>query len=50
MLSMIASVLARFVLMSASATSNRISMPVAAGIGEVTAVYFVCAHSGTLVP
>src|SRR5689334_21628934 len=47
---MIANVLARFEAMSASAMRSCISVPVAAGIDEVTAVYFVCAQSGTFVP
>src|SRR5437588_662193 len=47
---MIASVLARFVAMSASATINWASRPVAIGIGELTDAYLPCNQSGTLVP
>src|SRR4029079_14654866 len=47
---MIASVLARFDVMSASAIKSCISVPVATGIGDDTAVYLFCAQSGTFVP
>jgi hypothetical protein len=36
--------------MSASAINNCISVPVATGIGDDTAVYLFCAQSGTFVP
>ena len=47
---MMASVFARFVVMSASAISSCISVPVATGIDDDTLVYFVCAQRGTFVP